>query len=113
MLLKDPGVDAVVLGLDPLSPAMLTLEGDEKEPYSFSNPDSIAESLPLLCENAEKPIIGIVDGGRLYDPLVDLLISKDVVVFRSSDRAVQVLAMYMEGRLYGDKMLSRHRLIGE
>lgn len=113
VLIEDPGVDAVVLGLDPLSPAMLTLEGDENEQYSFSNPESIAESLPLLCENADKPIIGIVDGGRLYDPLVDLLISKGVVVFRSSDRAVQVLAMYMEGRLYGDKILSRHRLIGE
>lgn len=113
VLLDDPGVDAVVLGLDPLSPAMLTLEGNEGEKYSFSHPDSIAVKLPGLCEKAEKPVIGVVDGGRLYDPLVDLLINKGVVVFRSSDRAVQVLAMYMEGRRYGDKMRSRHRLIGE
>ncbi|BHH83096.1 acetate--CoA ligase family protein [Desulforhopalus sp. 52FAK] len=113
VLISDPNVDAVVLGLDPLSPAMLTLGDDHSDKYSLSLPESIAETLPELCKSADKPIVGIVDGGRLYDDLVDVLTEKGVVVFRSSDRAVQVLAIYIAGRLYAEKMQQRLRLIGE
>ena len=101
MLAEDAGVDAVVVGLDPLSPAMRTLAESGGHRYGFENPGSIAKALPKVAAAVEKPIVGVVDGGRLYDPLVDVLIKEGLAVFRSSDRAVHALALYMEARLHG------------
>lgn len=109
-LANDTGVDAVVVGLDPLSPAMRTLDCAGSDRYSFRNPASIAAILPGLVETLEKPVVGVVDGGRLYDPLVDALTAGGMVVFRSADRAVNVLAMYIEGRLYGERLQQRSSL---
>lgn len=109
-LANDVNVDAVVVGLDPLSPAMRTLPEDESEKYNFDDPRSIAKVMPALVKNLTKPVIGIVDGGRLYDALVNELVENGMAVFRSSDRAVQALAMYMEGRLYAEKLKERDAL---
>ena len=97
-LAEDPSVDAVVVGLDPLSPAMRTLAQCESRRYDFNDPGSIAVELPKLIASLEKPVVGVVDGGRLYDPLVDQLMKHQMAIFRSSDRAVQALALYIEGR---------------
>ncbi len=103
-LANDPNVDAVVVGLDPLSPAMRTLAEGESLQYSFDAPESIANMMPQLVAGLGTPVVGVVDGGRLYDPLVERLIANGMAVFRSSDRAVQTLVMYIEGRLYSGKM---------
>jgi acyl-CoA synthetase (NDP forming) len=103
-LVADPNVDAVVIGLDPLSPAMRTLGGEESQPFSIADPRSIASVMPVTVQQLPKPVVGVVDGGRLYDALVDELMTKGMAVFRSSDRAVHALAMYVEGRLYAEKL---------
>ena len=105
-LAQDPGVDAVVVGLDPLSPAMRTLAECEAQRYDFNDTGSIAVAMPQLISELEKPVVGVVDGGRLYDPLVDELIKKSMAVFRSSDRAVRALALYIEGRLRAESLRS-------
>jgi len=103
-LVRDPRVDAVVVGLDPLSPAMRTLDACAQGCYNFDQPGSIALEMPRMAAQLEKPIIGVVDAGRLYDPLVDELMQNGLPVFRSSDRAVRALAMYIEGRLLGERL---------
>jgi acyl-CoA synthetase (NDP forming) len=103
-LARDPGVDAVVVGLDPLSPAMRTLAACETRRYDFKEPGSIAAEMPGLIAQLDKPVVGVVDAGRLYDPLVDALMKKGMAVFRSSDRAVRALALYIEGRLVAERI---------
>jgi acyl-CoA synthetase (NDP forming) len=103
-LAEDPSVDAVVVGLDPLSPAMRTLAQCDSQQYDCRDPGSIAVAMPQLIAELDKPVVGVVDGGRLYDPLVDELIEKGMAVFRSSDRAVQALALYIEGRLRAERL---------
>ncbi len=105
-LCQDPDVDALVVGLDPLSPAMRTLKECETLRYNFDDPGSIAMALPELMAKLDKPVIGVVDAGNLYDPLVNVLVSKGMAIFRSSDRAVQSMALYIEGRLYAKKLRS-------
>ncbi len=107
-LAEDPGVDAMVVGLDPLSPAMRTLAECETQRYDFKDPGSIAVAMPELVKDLRKPVVGVVDGGRLYDPLVDELIEKGMAVFRSSDRAVRALALYIEGRLLAERLRSKN-----
>ena len=108
-LAQDPGIDAVVVGLDPLSPAMRTLAECEARKYSMDDKESIALRMPELACQLDKPVVGVVDGGRLYDPLVDELMARGMPVFRSSDRAVQTLAMYIEGRLSAERFRSATR----
>jgi acyl-CoA synthetase (NDP forming) len=103
-LAEDPSVDAVVVGLDPLSPAMRTLAQCDSQQFDCRDPGSIAVAMPRLIDDLDKPVVGVVDGGRLYDPLVDELIEKGMAVFRSSDRAVQALALYIEGRLRAERL---------
>jgi acyl-CoA synthetase (NDP forming) len=107
LLCRDPDVDALVVGLDPLSPAMRTLKECETRRYNFDDPGSIAMALPRLMADLDKPVVGVVDAGRLYDPLVNTLVSKGMAIFRSSDRAVQSMALYIEGRLYAEKLRSK------
>ena len=104
----DKNIDAVVVGLDPLSPAMKTLTGDAAMRYSFDDPNSIARAFPQIVEKLHKPIVGVVDGGRMYDALVDELIASGVAIFRSSDRAVQALAIFIEGRLWVEQLKELH-----
>jgi len=108
ILARDSHIDAVVVGLDPLSPAMRTLTGDSDLRYSFDSPDSIAKAMPEIVNELATPIVGVVDGGRMYDALVDDLMANGVAVFRSSDRAVQALAIYIEGRLHAEKLKASH-----
>ncbi len=107
-LTSDPYVDAVVIGLDPLSPVMRTLSDTESSKYSFNNPGSIAREMPRLISERDKPVVGVVDGGRLYDPLVDELVAGGMAIFRSSDSAIRALARYIEGRLYAEHLREKH-----
>ncbi len=106
-LAGDPNIDAVVVGLDPLSPAMRTLVQAAADKAAAADEESIARRMPALAAGLKKPVVGVVDGGRLYDPLVDELMEKGMAVFRSSDRAVQTLAMYIDGRLYAERLRNR------
>jgi acyl-CoA synthetase (NDP forming) len=86
-VLDDPGVDLAAIGCVPFSPALATLPGELAD----------AGSLPLrLAAFARHPTpwVAVIDGGRLYDPMADLLEAAGIPVFRSMDRAVRALARY-------------------
>jgi acyl-CoA synthetase (NDP forming) len=44
------------------------------------------------------PWVAVIDGGRLYDPMADLLEASGIPVIRSMDRAVRALAQYSGSR---------------
>jgi acyl-CoA synthetase (NDP forming) len=104
ILAADRGVDAVVLGLDPLSPAMHTLADTQNSAFDLHAQGSIARLLPEVARQSDKPVIGVIDGGRLYDPLRDALMASGVPVFPVCDRAVAALAQYIQARLHADML---------
>lgn len=101
-LLEDPNVDAVVAAIVPLSPMMQTLPEGILPHESVTSPSSIAQRLPRLAARYDKPIVTVVDSGKLYDPLAESLEEAGLPVFRSADRAVWTLGKYIEGRLYAE-----------
>ena len=109
-LAADANVDAVVIGLDPLSPAMRTLADRLSPAYSLNDSASIAQAMPQCVKASTTPIVGVVDGGRLFDPLVDTLMAGGMAVFRSSDSAIRALSMYISGRLYAAELARLHRV---
>lgn len=104
ILLEDPDVDALVISLDPLSPAMRTLQDPENTKYDMNAGGSIKNRMVELCETADKPIVTVVDGGTLYQPLRQALIDLNIPVFSVCDRAVKALSLYMQGRLAADSI---------
>jgi acyl-CoA synthetase (NDP forming) len=101
---QDSGVDAVVVGLDPLSPCIHSLPEGVRKGESLTAKTGIATLMAKAVAAIEKPVLGVVDAGRRFDPMVDLLEQGGVPVFRSSDRAVSALAKYMGCRLYIQKL---------
>ncbi|MEH6825268.1 MAG: CoA-binding protein [Motiliproteus sp.] len=92
-------VDAVVVGLDPLSPMMRTLASCSRAGFDLHHEQSVVQLLPQLVAVQHKPIIAIVDGGSLYDPMAEKLMDQGVCVFRSCERGMQALARYTHARL--------------
>jgi acetate---CoA ligase (ADP-forming) len=102
---QDPNVDAVVVGLDPTAPSIRALEESQLRPgYDLSDPKGTVHLMPPLVERTAKPIIGIIDGGKLYDAMAARLMDQGVCVFRNCARGTQALVHYIEARLAADAL---------
>lgn len=89
VLLEADAVDAVVVGIVPLTSALKTTAGE------IEDPGSLVHRLPALFRNTRKPMIAVVDSGPLYDPLVRGLRAGGLPVFRSADQAIRSLGRYL------------------
>ena len=74
-VLNDPGIDMLVLCVVPLSPALITSPGGMDK--------SIASRLPPLMKKYGKPVVAVMDSGKLFDPLTEALEEAGVVTFRA------------------------------
>ena len=107
--LQDRNIDAVVVGLDPTAPSVRALETSKLRPgFDITDPKSTVHLMPPLIDRNEKPIIGIVDGGKLYDAMCASLMDQGVCVFRNCARGTKALVRYVEARLYADSLKNRH-----
>lgn len=104
----DPGVDAVVVGLDPTAPMVRALEQSRLRPgYDLADPESTVHTLPPLVARTDKPIVAVVDAGRLYDAMAAGLMDHGVCVFRNVARGTRALVCHVEARLEAER-LRRH-----
>ena len=95
----EPEVDAVVVGLDPTSPMVRSLQKSARPGFDIDSPESIVQTLPVLVASCPKPIVAFIDGGALFDPMADKLMAQGVCILRSSERATRALVRYTEARL--------------
>nr|WP_246264264.1 CoA-binding protein [Aromatoleum toluvorans] len=108
--LDDPDIDAVVVGLDPTAPSIRGLETSKLRPgYDLSDPQGTVHIYPPLAARSDKPVIGIVDGGSLYDAMAAKLMDQGVCVFRNSGRGTKALARYVEARVEADAIRERNK----
>ena len=106
--LLDPNIDAVVVGLDPTAPAVRALEDSKLRPgHDISDAKSTVQLMPPLVDRHDKPVIGIVDGGKLYDAMCAGLMDQGVCVFRNCARGTRALVRYIEARLNADAIRGR------
>lgn len=106
--LQDPNIDAVVVGLDPTAPSVRALEESKLRPgYDINDPKSTVHLMPPIVDRNDKPIIGIIDGGQLYDAMAARLMDQGVCIFRNSGRGTKALVRYIEARLYADALRKR------
>lgn len=103
ILAQGTNIDALVAGLDPMSPVMRTL-ADPDTPMTMDDERSIVALLEELLPTLDTPVVGVVDAGRQYDPFVDRLKEAGLCIFRTSDQAVAAIAQYIEGRLNAERI---------
>ena len=107
--LQDPQIDAVVVGLDPTAPSVRALETSKLRPgFDITDPKSTVHLMPPLVARNDKPVIGIVDGGQLYDAMSARLMDQGVCIFRNCARGTRALVRYVEARLYADALRTRN-----
>ncbi len=95
-ILADPNVDCGVAGIVPLTVMMNTLAaGPGSRGEDVARSDSIASRYGRLMGESDKPWVSVVDSGSLYDPLALELEARGVPTFRSADRALAMLDLWL------------------
>ncbi len=99
-VMEDPNVDCGIVGDVPLTVMMNSLAA---APGVHGEDVTRADSLParygkLMAENS-KPWVAVVDVGALYDPLVQEFERLGIPVFRTADRALKMLNLWIEAKL--------------
>lgn len=107
---QDPNIDAVVVGLDPTAPSVRALVESTLRPgFDIQDPKSTVYLMPPIVLRNGKPIIGIIDGGSLYDAMAAKLMDQGVCIFRNCARGTKALVRYIEVRMYADNINHRNR----
>ncbi|OFW04638.1 MAG: hypothetical protein A3H96_09635 [Acidobacteria bacterium RIFCSPLOWO2_02_FULL_67_36] len=97
-ILEDDNVDAGVIGCVPATPALNTLAAGGAHAEDLLRDDSIASRLLRLKDEIAKPWIAVVDAGGLYDPFAQRLQEGGIPTFRTADRAMRLLNIFVEER---------------
>ncbi|HUX40533.1 MAG TPA: acetate--CoA ligase family protein [Rectinemataceae bacterium] len=98
-VLADAKVDCGIVGIVPLTAMMNTLAaGPASQGEDVKRDDSIAFRYGKLMKEGDKPWVAVVDSGSLYDPLARELEARGVPTFRTADRALAMLDLWMSSR---------------
>ncbi len=108
-IIEDPGLDAVVVGIVPLTPALQTLPGEAGDRESIHNPESVCQLLTHVAKTTDKPIVAVIDSGKIFDPMEQALEAGGIPVFRSADRAINALRRWIEIKSIGANETERSR----
>jgi len=95
-VLEDPGVDAAVVSIVPLTAAMQTLPPADHHGEDLGASEAICARLAKLRATCDTPFVTAVDSGALYDPLVRELERAGIPVFRFADQATRFLAKFLD-----------------
>ncbi|MGI5862959.1 MAG: acetate--CoA ligase family protein [Myxococcales bacterium] len=97
--LDDDEVDLVLCSTIPLTARMATLGPDAPEEQSIRSPGSLVNRLARVMKDAKKPVVVSIDSGYLYDPMARAFEEKGLPTFRSAERAVKAMGLYVESKL--------------
>ncbi|MCX7024484.1 MAG: acetate--CoA ligase family protein [Spirochaetes bacterium] len=99
--IEDESVDCGIVGIVPLTVRMNTLaKNPEVHQEDVTRDDSIAGRYGELMKSSDKPWVAVVDVGSLYDPLCEELERRGVPVFRTADRALKLLNIWIDSHLH-------------
>lgn len=90
-MLEDPAVDAVVVSVVPFTPRLKTIPSELNQ----ADGDSLAHRLPPLLEDYGKPLAVVLNAGKPYEVLAELLRRSGIPVFPSCDQAIRSMGRYL------------------
>ncbi len=102
ILLEDTSIDAIVMSFSPLGPTVHSL-GFGAEEFDVYAPNGMVALMQEIVQKSNKPIIGIVDGGALFDTYRKALMQVGIPIFSVCDEAIAAISLYIEARLYSKR----------
>lgn len=96
-ILADGNVDVGIVGIVPLTARMNTLSAGAGHSEDVTRDDSLGVRYGALFARGSKPWVAVVDSGELYDPLTRELTRRGVPTFRTADRALRILNLWLDG----------------
>ncbi len=97
-LVEAPDIDMIVVAIVPLTPMLHTLAEEILEADHRPEKTLISE-IGALNNKSSKPIIVVLDSGRLFDTMAESFESEGLPVFRSADICITALGKYVHTRL--------------
>jgi acyl-CoA synthetase (NDP forming) len=98
-VLEDDNVDAGLLGIVPMTPALNTLPAGGAHHEDFSREESIVSRAIRIREEIAKPWVAVVDGGPSYDAMARRLEENGIPTFRTADRALRIFNLFCTERM--------------
>jgi acyl-CoA synthetase (NDP forming) len=98
-VMEDPHVDVGLVGVVPLTGALNTLQPGACHPENVFDVSSVASRMVRLRRGIQKPWAAVVDAGRPYDAMAEMLERGGVPVFRDAGRALRLLEIFSRQRL--------------
>lgn len=91
-------VDLAILSAVPVTPALDNLPADPAGSHAedISRPESQPGRMIPIIAGSTKPVVVVVDSGRIYDPMCRLIEASGIPVFRKIDRAARALAAFCQ-----------------
>ncbi len=102
--LADPNVHCVIAATVPLSPTQQTLPSGVFGKEDIEHDDSYPNRMIRCFRDSDKPMISVIDSGKLYDPLVAKMEAAGLITFRTADLALRILGKYITGKLRAQKV---------
>jgi acyl-CoA synthetase (NDP forming) len=100
-VIADESVDAAVIGCVPMTGALQTLPAAATHEENLGRSDSVVSRLARLRRESVKPWVAVVDAGELYDAMAAALETAAIPTFRTADRAVRMLSVFVQHRARG------------
>ncbi len=95
-VMEDANIDVGIVGIVPLTVRMNTLGKAYGHDEDVKRDDSIASRFGELAKKNDKPWVAVVDAGDLYDPLARELELRGIPTFRTADRALKILNLWLK-----------------
>ena len=93
-ILDDTDVDAGIVGIVPLTPALQSLPKSEHHREDLTREEGVVQLLAERFATSTKPWVIVVDGGEDYDAMAYALEARGVPTFRTADRAAAALEAF-------------------
>jgi hypothetical protein len=98
-VLDDENVDVGIVGCVPMTPACNTLPPSQGHGENLYRDTSVVTRLMKIKNQHPKAWTAVVDGGALYEPMVQILEESGVPVFRNADRALKLFELFCRKKL--------------
>lgn len=106
-VLDDENVDVGIVGCVPMTPACNTLPPSQGHGENLYRETSVVSRLMKIKNQHPKAWTAVVDGGPLYEPMVQILEENGVPVFRNADRALKLFELFCRKKLSDSKDFPR------
>lgn len=98
-VMEDENVDVGIISCVPMLAVLNTLPPGVGHQDDIWREDSLAMRLIKLKDKIQKPWVAVVEGGELYNPMVNLLEEHGIPTFRAADRAIHLFNIFCKDRL--------------